>query len=41
MSYIDTPKRGIANNDTGTKPIKVLIIAVIVSDAIISLFLLE
>ena len=34
---IDTPKRGIANKATGTKPINVLSMAVKVSAAIISL----
>ena len=38
-SKIETPKRGIANKDTGIKPIKVLNIAVKVRDIIISLFL--
>ena len=35
---MDTPKRRIANKDTGTKPISVLIIAVNVNDIIISFF---
>ena len=40
ISYIDTPKRGIANIETGTKPINVLIIAVKVNAVINSLFLI-
>ena len=37
MEKIDTPNRGIAINEAGTIPIKVLKIAVNVSAAIISL----
>jgi hypothetical protein len=37
---METPKKGIANNAAGTKPIKVLKIAVKVKAAIISLILI-
>ena len=37
---IETPKKGIANNAAGTRPIKVLKIAVNVSAAMISLILI-
>ena len=40
ISKIETPKKGIANRAAGTKPIKVLKIAVKVNAAIISLILI-